>query len=148
MREMGRNPYWPDATVLSEAEEIEAGLFEALGASADDATPELVEAWLDETASQLTPAESMSVENALRDIGRRAKELAGQALPAVGTVVGTAYGGPVGGAIGSKVGGSLAKSLLAKNRLARRHARHPHRRRRHRRPGWQEVLRRPGSCSI
>lgn len=111
MRRAYMHSQWVDPAAVLEAEEIEAGLSNVLGDGIiEEATPEDVESWLGEAMSQLTPLERESVGNALRDLGRWARnqsairDIAGKALPTVGTIVGTAYGGPVGAAVGGQLG--------------------------------------------
>jgi hypothetical protein len=104
------NLEWTDDESVLEAQEIEAGLSTVLRGGLDGASPEQIEQWIDAAASQLSPVESFDLGNALRQIGQSVggqsglRQLAGQALPLVGTAVGTAYGGPVGAAIGSQLG--------------------------------------------
>jgi hypothetical protein len=120
MREIGRNPYWADASTLSEAEDIEFGLAEALGLPREELTPEQVDPWLERTVSKLTPAESESVGDALVKLGRWAKQqtalrqFAGQVLPTAGMAVGTVYGGPAGAAFGGQLGGLAGQTIAGR----------------------------------
>jgi hypothetical protein len=84
-------------------------LRDGLGEDYEDATPEELEQALVNVMELLTPAESISFANALGQLGSGASrvvrdptftQVAGTALP----VVGTALGGPVGAAVGSALG--------------------------------------------
>jgi hypothetical protein len=98
-------------------------LREALADDYRDVPPEDIESTLVDMFGSLSPAESVSFSQALRQIGATVndpvfRQIAATALPIAGTAVGTLVGGPVGTAIGGSLGSIAANSLAPTARPA------------------------------
>ena len=101
-----------DEELFEESLDLGEALREALSEEYADAPPEEMETALFNVMDALSPAESFSFRNALRQI----EAGAGQALrdPTFKQIAGTALplaGGAVGGPVGSALGGAAAKAL-------------------------------------
>ena len=82
-------------------------------------SPESLEERVLNTFARLSESEAESVTNALGNVGQffkssGVKNVAGTALPIIGTAVGTAYGGPVGAAIGGSLGSAAGQAVAGK----------------------------------